>query len=187
MAESKHICKHIHLPVQSGNNNILEKMNRKYTREMYLEKIKYARSLMPDISFTSDIIVGFPGENYDEFCDTLDLIKQVEFSSLFTFIYSPREKTPSFNLPDNISKDEKTKWLLELLKVQEEISKKICKNLVNKYKRVLVEDFVDEKYLMCRTDTNIIVKVKSDKNYVGNFIDIKITDYNNQSLIGVLK
>lgn len=187
MKNSKHICKHIHLPVQSGNNNILNKMNRKYTREIYLEKIKIARNLMPDIKFTSDIIVGFPGETYEEFCDTLDLIKQVEYSSLFTFIYSPRAKTPAAQLPDNISKQEKTEWLLELLKVQETISKKLSQSIVNSYQRVLVEDFIENKYLMCRTDSNTIVKVISDKNYTGNFIDIKITDYNNQSLIGVIK
>ena len=187
MKNSKHICKHIHLPVQSGNNNILNKMNRKYTREIYLEKIKIARNLMPDIKFTSDIIVGFPGETYEEFCDTLDLIKQVEYSSLFTFIYSPRAKTPAEQLPDNISKQEKTEWLLELLKVQETISKKLSQSIVNSYQRVLVEDFIENKYLMCRTDSNTIVKVTSDKNYTGNFIDIKITDYNNQSLIGVIK
>ena len=105
---------------------------------------------------------------------------------MFTFIYSPRTKTPAAKLPDNISKQEKTKWLLELLKLQENISRKSCQNLVNSCQRVLVEEFLENKYLMCRTDSNIIVKVPSDKNYTGDFINIKITDYTNQSLIGVL-
>ena len=100
MAHSQHIPHYIHLPFQSGNDRVLREMNRRYTREQYLELIRYARSVMPDISFTSDVIVGFPGETYEEFQDTLSLIREVGFTSLFTFIYSPREGTRAAKMPD---------------------------------------------------------------------------------------
>ena len=98
MAHSRHIPHYIHLPFQSGNDRVLREMNRKYDREKYLSLIRYAREVMPDISFTSDVIVGFPGETYAEFQDTLSLIREVEFTNLFTFIYSSREGTRAANL-----------------------------------------------------------------------------------------
>lgn len=122
LADSKHFCGHLHLPVQSGNNRILKEMNRHYTREHYLELIKYAKERIKDVDITTDIIVGFPGETYEEFLDTVSLVKEVKYGSMFTFIYSPRKGTPAAELPDPFSKKEKTKWFLELLKVQEEIA-----------------------------------------------------------------
>ncbi len=122
LANSKHFCGHLHLPVQSGNNRILKEMNRHYTREHYLDLIKYAKTVMPDVDITTDIIVGFPGETYEEFLDTVSLVKEVRYGSMFTFIFSPRKGTPAAQMPDPVSKAEKTKWFLELLKVQEEIS-----------------------------------------------------------------
>ncbi len=122
LAESKHFCGHLHLPVQSGNNRILKEMNRHYTRERYLSLVNYAKEKMPDVDLTTDIIVGFPGETYDEFSDTVSLVKEVKYGSMFTFIYSPRKGTPAAAMPDPYSKEEKTKWFMELLKVQEEIS-----------------------------------------------------------------
>lgn len=124
LAECKHFCGHFHLPVQSGNNRILKEMNRHYTRERYLELIDYAKKKIPNIDLTTDIIVGFPGETYDEFLDTLSLVKAVEYGSMFTFIYSPRKGTPAAEMPDPFTKKEKTKWFMELLKVQEEIAEK---------------------------------------------------------------
>ena len=123
LSQSKHICGHLHLPVQSGNNRILKEMNRHYTREHYLELIEYAKKKIPDVDITTDIIVGFPGETYEEFLDTLSLVKEVRYGSMFTFIYSPRKGTPAAEMPDPVSKEEKTKWFLELLKVQETIQK----------------------------------------------------------------
>lgn len=124
LAESKHFCGHLHLPVQSGNNRILKQMNRHYTRERYLELVEYAKKRIPDVDLTTDIIVGFPGETYEEFLDTVSLVKQVEYGSMFTFIYSPRKGTPAASMPDPFTKAEKTKWFMELLKVQEEIAEK---------------------------------------------------------------
>ncbi len=122
LADSKHFCGHLHLPVQSGNNRILKEMNRHYTREHYLELIDYAKKKIPGVDITTDIIVGFPGETYNEFLDTLSLVKEVRYGSMFTFIYSPRKGTPAAEMDDPITKKEKTKWFLELLKVQEEIA-----------------------------------------------------------------
>ncbi len=124
LAESKHFCGHLHLPVQSGNNRILKEMNRHYTRERYLELIDYAKFKIPNVDLTTDIIVGFPGETYEEFLDTVSLVKEVKYGSMFTFIYSARKGTPAASMPDPYSKAEKTKWFMELLKVQEEISSK---------------------------------------------------------------
>ena len=128
LAESKHFCGHLHLPVQSGNDRVLKEMNRHYDRKRYLELVKYAKERIPGVDLTTDIIVGFPGETYDEFLDTVSLVKEVEYGSMFTFIYSPRKGTPAAEMPDPISKAEKTKWFMELLKVQEEIAAKANNN-----------------------------------------------------------
>ena len=122
LASSKHFCGHLHLPVQSGNNRILKEMNRHYTRERYLELVHYAKEKMPDIDLTTDIIVGFPGETYEEFLDTVSLVKEVEYGSMFTFMFSPRNGTRAASMPDPVPKAEKSRWFSELLKVQEEIA-----------------------------------------------------------------
>lgn len=187
MAGSKHIVHHIHLPVQCGSNRILKEMNRKYTKESYLKIIDYARNIMSNITFSSDIIVGFPGENYSEFSETINLIEAVKFSSLFTFIYSPREGTPAASMPDPVSKEEKTKWLLELLKVQERISENLCRQMMGKKFKVLVESFdCESNMLMCRTAGNIIVKIFGKEDMVGNFVDIEVTDFKRESVEGKL-
>ncbi len=125
LSESKHFCGHLHLPVQSGNNRILKEMNRHYTREHYLELVNYAKKKIPNVDLTTDIIVGFPGETYEEFLDTVSLVKEVEYGSMFTFIYSARKGTPAAEMPDPFTKEEKTKWFMELLKVQEEIAGRV--------------------------------------------------------------
>ena len=122
IAQGKHISHHLHLPFQSGNNRVLREMNRGYTREKYLDLIAYAKDKIPDLSLTSDIIVGFPGETYEEFLDTVDLIRRVEFTSLYTFIYSPRVGTRAAKMDDPIPAEEKTKWFQELCAVQEQVS-----------------------------------------------------------------
>ena len=123
LSECEHFCGHLHLPVQSGNNRILKEMNRHYTREHYLELVNYAKSKIKNVDLTTDIIVGFPGETYDEFLDTVSLIKEVRYGSMFTFIYSPRKGTPAAEMDDPYTKEEKTKWFMELLAVQDSIQK----------------------------------------------------------------
>ena len=124
IAECKKISRHLHLPVQSGSSRILKLMNRYYDREQYLNLIKEAKKRIPNIELTSDIIVGFPGETYEDFKEALSLVKEVKYSSLFTFIYSPRGGTPAAEMPDPVSREEKGKWFDELLRLQEEISNK---------------------------------------------------------------
>ncbi len=121
IAECKKVSRHLHLPFQSGSSRILKLMNRYYDREQYLELINQAKKRIPDVKLTSDVIVGFPGETYDDFKETLSLVKEVEFDSLFTFIYSPREGTPAAKMPDPVTREEKGKWFSELLKLQENI------------------------------------------------------------------
>ncbi len=185
IAESTHICHHIHLPFQSGNDRILSEMNRKYDRDKYLKLIDYAKAKMPDVSFTSDVIVGFPSETYEEFCDTLSLIKEVEFTSLFTFIFSPRKGTKAETMPDPVSYDEKSKWFTELLKAQEPIAAKKCASLVGTEQKVLVEDKSNKDgYLSGRTESNIIVDFLGDERLIGKFCNIYITNSKNFVLEG---
>lgn len=185
MADSKHIPHHIHLPFQSGNDRVLKEMNRRYDREKYLSLIAYAKEVMPDITFTSDVIVGFPGESYEEFLDTLSLIRRVEFVNLFTFIYSPRPGTKAASAPDPVTHEEKTQWFAELLKVQEEIACRNCQHLVGSIQRVLVEN-KDEKtgLLSGRTAGSLTVLFPGEDELVGEFSQIEVTEARGWSLRG---
>lgn len=122
--DCKKVSRHLHLPFQSGSSRILKLMNRYYDREQYLNLVKEAKKRIPDVKLTSDVIVGFPGETYEDFKETLSLIKEVEFESLFTFIFSPRGGTPAAEMPDPISREEKGKWFDELLELQDNIQNK---------------------------------------------------------------
>ncbi len=186
IAESKHISHHLHLPFQSGSDKILKLMNRKYTREKYLEIIRYAKERIPDLSLTSDIIVGFPGETYEDFQQTLSLIREVEFTSLFTFIYSKRKGTPAATMEDVATEEEKSMWFRELLKVQEEIAAKRCAQMVSTVQKVLVEEESSNKEgILCgRTSGNIIVEFAGDSSLIGSFINVKITKARNWILNG---
>ena len=187
IANGKHISKHLHLPFQSGSNRVLKAMNRSYTREKYLDIINYAKEKIDGLSLTSDIIVGFPGETYEEFSETISLIKEVEFTSLFTFIYSPRNGTPAAKMDDPVSDKEKSKWFSELLKVQEEIAAKRCASMVGQTVRVLVEGSSDkEGVLTSRTSGNIIVDFPGSEELIGTFINVKITQARNWILKGEL-
>ena len=139
MADCEKVAKHLHLPFQSGNDRVLKEMNRRYTREQYLELIRYARQVMPELSLTSDVIVGFPGETYEAFQDTLSLVEEVGFTSLFTFIFSPREGTPAAKMPDPVSREEKGRWFRELTDLQERVASARNQKLLGKRFRVLVE------------------------------------------------
>lgn len=177
MAECEKVSKHLHLPFQSGNNRVLKEMNRGYTREQYLSLIEYARSVMPEISFTSDIIVGFPGETYNEFLDTLDVVRQGRFTNLYTFIFSPREGTPAAKMKDPVNHEEKVKWFQELLALQEEMSGQYTGGLLGKTCRVLVEELSDKPGLLsARTEGNVLVLFPGPAELIGKFCNIKITE-----------
>lgn len=186
MSRCEKVSKHLHLPFQSGSTEILRRMNRKYTREDYLKLIKSARDLMPDIALTSDIIVGFPGETYDDFKETLSLVKEVKFTALFTFIFSSRNGTPAAKMEDPVSREEKGVWFRELLKVQEEISKENEKMLCDKTFKLLCDDFGrSEGFMAGHTDTNICLEFKGDSNLLGKFVTVK-TKYMDNKLVAEL-
>lgn len=179
MASCDKVAKHLHLPFQSGNNRVLRAMNRSYTREKYLELIDYAKQLMGDeLSITSDIIVGFPGETYDEFCDTLSLVEQVKFTSLFTFIYSPRKGTPAAELDDPVPAAEKGKWLRELLDLQEKISAENMKKYVGKTFKCFAygKGKTGDNYIAARTDGNLIIEFEGSEDMIGSFLKLTVTE-----------
>ena len=179
IAECEKASKHIHLPVQSGNNRILKAMNRHYDREKYLELINYAKEKIEGLSLTSDIIVGFPGETYEEFCDTLSLVKEVGYTSLFTFIFSSRKGTKASLMEDLVPYEEKNKWFKELCDLQENIASTHSAGMKGKTYRVLCEGESKtlDGYLAGRTDGNVIIEFPSnDKNLIGKFCNVKVTE-----------
>ncbi|MBR5472521.1 MAG: tRNA (N6-isopentenyl adenosine(37)-C2)-methylthiotransferase MiaB [Clostridia bacterium] len=184
--DCKKVERHIHLPFQSGSSKILKQMNRYYDREGYLKLIAAARERLPDVEFTSDIIVGFPGETYEDFCETLSLVKEVKFTSLFTFIYSPREGTPAAVMPDPISREEKGKWFDELLKTQDEISKELNLSLVGKTVRVLCEEKTSEGLICGKSEYYSSVCFEGSDDMIGNFVAVRIEKYHNNTLYGAV-
>ena len=187
MASGEHLCRHLHLPVQSGSNRILTAMNRGYTREKYLALVEYARKKIPDLSLTTDIIVGFPGETYEDFRRTVDLIREVGFTSLYTFIYSPREGTRAARLPDPVPAAEKSAWLQELCAEQEKIASARCADAVGFPHRVLVEGRNPKSGLLSgRTDGNVMVGFPGGDSLIGTFTDVKVTSAGDWILDGEL-
>ncbi len=180
------VCKHIHLPVQSGCNRILQAMNRHYTVESYLELAEYARKKIPGVSFTSDIIVGFPGESYEEFQQTLELIKIMRYDALFTFIYSSRPGTKAAMMDDPVPYEEKSRWLQELLDLQRKIGENNYQTYVGKTLQVLADgpSRSGPDYISGRTDTNIIVNFKGSRAQIGQFLPVRITEAFNWALGG---
>lgn len=178
------ICNNIHLPVQSGSNRILKLMNRKYTREHYLELIDEIKTL-PNVGITSDIMVGFPTETDEDFADTLDLVKKVRYSSAFTFVYSPRKGTKAA-LMEQLPSEVKKARIQELVKLQNSISSEISREYIGKTFEVLVED-INPKYdnSVCgRTESGRLVTFTGEKSLIGEFVNIKITKTRTASLLG---
>mgnify|MGYP002624650143 CR=1 FL=1 len=183
------ICTHLHLPVQAGSDRILKLMNRRYTTEKYLEIIDYARARDPEFSFTTDLIVGFPGETYEEFCETKDIIKRVRYDNIYSFVYSRRSGTPAAKMEDGISDKQKGLWLRELLMEQREITSQWLGRFVGRTVEILVEGEgrTSDEYITGKTDENIIVEVKGDKKYIGEFVKVRITKAMNWALCGELE
>ncbi len=185
MASSPKIAKQLHLPFQSGSSRVLKAMNRHYDREKYLELVNYAKSVMPDLVLTSDVIVGFPGETEEEFEETLSLIEAVRYDSLFTFIFSPRIGTPAATMEDPTPKEEKNRRFDKLCALQNKISEQIHQAYVGKTLRCLV-DGVDNDMLTARTEGGRLVRLSADKKYIGSFLDITITGASTWSLTGTV-
>ena len=186
MAGGTHIARHLHLPVQSGCDRILQEMNRKYTAAQYLEVVKYARQAMPDLSLTGDVIVGFPGETYEEFRETLALVEQAQYTSLFTFIFSPREGTCAASMSDPVPHEEKVRRLQELTALQEGIAIKKCAGMIGQSERVLCEGKGKRLALMGRTGGNQIIEFDGPEKLIGQFVQVKITQAKNWLLDGQL-
>ena len=185
MANGKNICEHIHLPVQYGSNDILRKMNRVYTVEKYLELVKKIRAAIPNISLTTDLIVGFPGETEKDFQMTLDFLREVKFDTAFTFIYSERSGTPAAKFDGKIDDTTKHRRLNELMAVQNEISLEKNLQLENTTVEVLVEGAskTDKNIFTGRTRTNKAVLFPHESEMVGDLIYVKV----NQAQTWILK
>ena len=186
MAASPKIAKQLHLPFQSGSSRVLKAMNRHYDRQTYLEKVEYAKSVMPDLVLTSDVIVGFPGETQEEFEETITLIEKVRYDSLFTFIFSPRAGTPAASMDDPTPKQEKNQRFDRLCAVQNGISEQIHKDYVGRTMRCLI-DGTDKEYLTARTEGGRLVRLMGGKSLVGTFANITITGSTTWSLTGTLQ
>ena len=181
------LCKQIHLPFQAGSNRILKEMNRGYTKERYLELAEKIRAVMPDASFTTDIIVGFPGETYEDFLETVDVVEKVRFDSVFSFIYSKRGGTPAAKMENQVPEDIKHKHFDILLDVQNRISREINETYADRIEEIMVEGISkNNPDAMCgRTDSGKIVNFpKDDSLNVGDFIKVKITKISTWSLAG---
>ena len=189
IAQCEKICKHIHLPVQSGSDKILQAMNRRYTANQYTHLIDYAREKIPGAAFTSDIIVGFPGESEEDFSATLDLVRRVKYHSLFTFIYSKREGTKAAEFEDDIPRENKVARLDRLLELQREIGRSQYDSLCGKTLRVLVEGpgKTDSGRLTGRSEHNVIVDFDGDDSLVGSFVNVRIHQALQWAVIGKIE
>lgn len=187
ISSHSNICNYIHLPVQSGSNRILELMNRTYTIEHYLQLVERARKIIPGVSFSTDIITGFPTETYEDHIMTLDVMRMVRFDGAFMFKYSPREGTKAFRMNDDVSEETKSKRLQEIINLQQQISFELNQELIGKEEVVLIEGFSrkSDKFLSGRSDTNKVVIIPADnKIRVGNYVKAKINKATSATLFG---
>lgn len=189
IAQCEKVCRHIHLPVQCGSNRVLGAMNRRYTVESYLSLIDYARAKIPGVTFSSDIIVGFPGETHEEFQQTLELIKRVRFTSLYTFIYSPRSGTKAAEMEDPVSEKEKSRWMRELLDVESQIRGEMQAAFIGKTIRVLAdgEGKGGDGWISGRSASGDVVEFLGSRDAIGRFVEVEIDRALNWALFGKLK
>ena len=188
LGESKKVCKQMHLPLQSGSDRLLQKMNRHYTKEGYLELVRKIRKAVPDIALSTDIIVGFPGETEEDFAQTMDVVKKVEYDSAFTFIYSKRTGTPAAAMEEQVDEAVvKERFDRLLAKVQEIAAKKAAED-VGKVEEVLVEEINDHDATLVtgRTSKNYLVHFKGDKSLIGSIVDVKLCESKGFYYIGEL-
>ena len=185
LANNRHSTNHFHLPLQSGSDSILKKMNRHYDKARYLSIVDELREKMKDITLTTDIIVGFPGETEQDFEETVEIVKRVRFDSIFSFIYSPRKGTPAYDM-EQVPEEIKHKRYDRLCQIQNEITNEINQTYVGKCLRVLVDGRSknNENVYTSRTEGNKIVHFECGEDYTGNFINVKITRADTFALYG---
>lgn len=188
LSTGKNLMPFIHLPVQSGSNAVLKAMNRKYTKEHYLELIGKIKAAIPGVSITTDIIVGFPGETHEDFLMTLDLVQKCDFEGAYTFIFSPRAGTPAASYQDSISKEEKKQRLYQLNDLINAGFAKGNNRFVGSVQKVLVDGYskTNRTTLTGYTEHNKLVNFKGDESLIGKIIDVRITDAKTWSLVGEL-
>ncbi len=186
MANLDKVCNHLHLPVQAGNNKVLKEMNRRYTREAYLEKINLLKSKLPDVAISTDIIVGFPGETDADFEDTLDLIKQVGFDSAFTFLYSIRTGTPAATMTHQVSEEDKMKRFNKLVETVNQVGLANNLRLIGETLPVLVEGVSknNSNRLAGRTEGHKLVNFEGKQEWIGSIVPVTITNAKTFSLLG---
>lgn len=189
IAAGRHLCEHIHLPVQAGSNNILQRMNRKYTREYYLNRVKFIRDILPQCRITTDIIVGFPGETEEDFAQTLDIVRQVHYSQAFTFMYSKRSGTPAALMPEQVPLEIKKRRLQELMQVQNEENLKWRQNMLGQTWEVLVEgpSKSNPERWTGRTRGNELVVFPGAENLVGQLVYVEALEANSWTIVGELE
>ncbi len=189
MAECEKCAHQLHLPVQSGSDRILRAMNRNYTREKYIAQAELAKSYMPDLVLTTDIIVGFPGETDEDFEDTISLVEKVRYDAMFTFIYSKRKGTPAAEMPDPYSREDKQRHFDRLMDVSNRISGEKHREYEGKVVRVLVDGETgrDEYNLSSRTNGGRLVHLRGDSSLIGQFINVRIVSSNTWALYGEIE
>jgi len=189
IASNDKICKHIHLPVQAGSTNMLKAMNRKYTRDQYLELVEKIKTRIPSVGITTDIMVGFNGETDEDFEDTLSLVEKCQFSSAFCFVYSKRKGTVGYNMTNIVSPEVKKERIKRLIALQNKITRQGNSKYLGNVFEILVED-VNNKYenTYCgRTDCGRLVNFKSDKNILNQFVKVKVTKGTSATLWGEIQ
>ncbi|MCI7499070.1 MAG: tRNA (N6-isopentenyl adenosine(37)-C2)-methylthiotransferase MiaB [Oscillospiraceae bacterium] len=186
IAESKKICRSVHLPLQSGSDRILKEMNRRYTVQKYMDMVSYARKVMPELSISTDIIVGFPNETYDDFLQTLDVVKAVKYDNIFSFIYSKRTGTKAADIIDHTSEEDKGKWFRELLAVQREISEEHYKRFMGAEFDVLFDGTYKEEFISGKSGEFIITLVKGTPDLIGTMRKVRVTKTHNWAVEGEL-
>ncbi len=187
IAEYPNLCNYIHLPVQSGSNRILELMNRTYTVEHYLELIEKAKKIIPGVSFSTDIISGFPTETWEDHLATIEVIKQVRYDGAYMFKYSPREGTKAYKMKDDVPEDVKSKRLQEIIDLQQQISYEKNQELIGKEEIILVEGFSkkSDEFFSGRTDTNKVVIVPvNERIKVSDYIKVRVNKATSGTLFG---
>lgn len=188
MQKHRKICRLVHLPVQSGSNSVLRAMNRRYTREKYLEEIKMLRSYFPEAELTTDIIVGFPGETEEDYLQTESLVKEVDYASAFTFVYSKRQGTKAADMPNQIPEDVQKDRIMRLVELVNSLTRKKSEKYVGKSVEILCEDYDEKKSLyLGRDEFCRMGYFKSDKDVIGEFVTLHITRANGISLFGEIE
>ena len=188
MSQSQKICSHLHLPLQSGSSRILKKMNRRYTKEQYLELVDRIRAAVPDISLTTDIIVGFPGETEEDFQETLDVVRKVRYDSAFTFIYSKRSGTPAAIMEDQVPPEVVKDRFDRLLQLVQEISRQMSSRFTGTVQEVLTEEVngQDPSLVTGRMSNNLLVHFPGDASMIGSYRKVRLDECKGFYYMGTL-